>query len=1712
MGYIAFKTDNLVVGKTYTLYVNNAPTRYGLYSPDGNTPLVSYTTNKLNTFTYTTSYNSVTMHINDGGTTVISQDMIDNMIIYLVEGDYTRYDFSDYDPTKVGKYRVDYKATGKNKFHGKSLLSDYTINNDGIIQHISNEDSRAWHYNNSQYFVPLPSGSYTISIYVVNPSSDINNACTIRLPNNSRVVSWGNSVFASVSKYSTGFTLNTSTVLGIQLKLFGGATCKIQIEEGSTDTEYKPYKEGNKVLYLNSPLLEGDTIEQYGNNIAHVHRYGKTVLDGSENWRASSLNNRYPGQYLCYLDYSNVSYVHDTEMSPMMCDKFKVVSPENTNSSISPDSISVSGIESNLSAQAFCLSISESKLSSLDLAGFRKYLLANPITVVYKLASPTYEVISTNDELLIDSYVNGHLDFESAVLVEKVDFRGTGKTLKYLQSLTPYIIQFDADANGFLDYIVLGDEATKTNIQVTKGINKINLTTTSSTVPFLYFNGIGFNASNIVVTPAIEQDFDYFSGLSSTFESELITDESSEHYGKYRVDYKVTGKNKFPNKSDMWETGIFNEISGSLSPTTVCKAYTDFIPVICGTTYTLSNSNSSINFRVFYYGEHKDASYLGNSLINTSMSTISFTTPKNCKYIRFHAATMSLTGLNIQIEEGSTSTAYEPYKEYTKTLYLNSPLLEGDTIEEINGGIYHVHRSGEVVFDGSGDEEWVQSPSNDSTKPNYFIWADDMFYKYTNTNQLCDKMKISNPYGDYSQNIVKIINGSARIRKDDYLEVGISSWLQSNPITLVAQLEEPTYELIEQSNLAIPSYANGHLDFDTAVPVEKVDFLPFSEELTYLYPSTSYTVQFISDKAITADITLGGTQLLAQSIVTGLNKITITTTTRELLGNKLVISGAGANISEVVVTNTDREFGYFEGMKSVGECEELAITSANSDNTLSNAQQLTHEPLRGTRDAKDRYVLIDGKWYIERKCGIRAYQEGDEDNYKTDLVNTVYPLEMPIYEPLEYNPFEVYSSTTHITTNSVIPTNIIVKNHGFNCLLKPSTTYTISSNLGLNTVTTPESLTEDCLRFMDTDTSNITTMRDVLVLEGDWTTKADLIPANFSGIESCFEQEYDAEKGKYKVNVKVANEDKSKESNITFYINEPLRGVENNKDKVFIQDDKVIVQRNCGGTTFDGSNDEGWAVSGNPPMSNSLSEFTKKFSECKVLTNLISNNFSMQQENAEGFKNTSAVYNLRLFINKVKLQTQDLEGFKQWLQTNPITVVYQLAEPTYEEVEYSSNRLILNTFNNESFNNSTLFLDTNISPKLSFKPLYEELVYVKNSTKYYIQFNAVGSGEVVINLGGTELTTEIVEGYNCIPITTPSESTNLMTIIGQGITISEVVVSEVVCGGYYKGLQSCFEEHMENGKYRVLLRGIALDGSKVNGIKLYINEPLRGIGDAKDRLCIKNGKLMVERKCGEIVLDEKTTWSALDSATLPNNPRRYTPDFKDINAKFTGNHCSIITDRWETINNDTDVPHARLSFSSALGYGILWIYDPIVRDATKLQQYLQQNPVKVVYQLAEPTYEEAINEYGLPIVFEGYENGIVYIDSAVTPTTHIKYTSNNQLATTLAEAEEQNIATQEDINMNVITYMMDIDMILTDMEMSNDISVMAVRRNSSNENMLDRMSEEDKKVYRDNTVVMLEKMITANVLEKEDIEGRIDMYYNKNRISKEQYKYLKSLL
>lgn len=426
--------------------------------------------------------------------------------------------------------------------------------------------------------------------------------------------------------------------------------------------------------------------------------------------------------------------------------------------------------------------------------------------------------------------------------------------------------------------------------------------------------------------------------------------------------------------------------------------------------------------------------------------------------------------------------------------------------------------------------------------------------------------------------------------------------------------------------------------------------------LRYLYTSTEYTLQFESDTAVTIDITLGGYTLSSQNIVIGLNKINIITP-NELTDNNLILNGTGFSVSNIVVTEaTDKDFGYFSGMKSVGELEENKIEilssnknlwdmneiisklpkrsySVNGDNliienagachiplfknkfknntqytlsynfanedkgvtrfyfvtiytdgeakyhyiggsgngtftTLSNKtlscikisygsgnkpttfsniiltegvnavnyiphaenkkQILLNKPLRAVGDTKDRFVQIDGKWYVERKCTERNYETDDETNtsYKTDKIKTVYTLPSPTYEPVEIAPtVNTYTDVTHITNNSTIPMNMPIVNSGYELIAKPSTKYTVvgidngrigDSTIVNGTITTPATITDNFLRPYGTGKT-----RKVMLLEGEPAN----IPGYFKGIKSVFEDKV-TEDGKYAVEVKVVGKNK----------------------------------------------------------------------------------------------------------------------------------------------------------------------------------------------------------------------------------------------------------------------------------------------------------------------------------------------------------------------------------------------------------------------------------------------------------------------------------------------------------------------------------------------------------------------------------------------------------
>lgn len=995
-----------------------------------------------------------------------------------------------------------------------------------------------------------------------------------------------------------------------------------------------------------------------------------------------------------------------------------------------------------------------------------------------------------------------------------------------------------------------------------------------------------------------DKNLPYLEGIQSSFEDKLITDENDANNGKYKVDYKVTGKNKFDKSKTLDGYEISNEGHGAINTNTKWFI-TDFIPVIPNTSYTISGkSNGNV---VMCYNKNKQA--MSNI---TSGGTSYITIPNNVRYIKLNGFLTQKD--TFQIEEGDTATTYEPYKEYTKTFYLNSPLLKGDTIEDVNGKATHVHKYGKVVLDGSNDEGWVDNATEGDTINGHSIYKGVNIY--SNGECMCDKLPVYNTYNEV-ENLTNFVilssNGTVVVNVKGASTIGeVKSWLQSNPITLISKLKTPTYETISNDSILCDSYVNGHLDVDSVVPIEKVMFRS-TEELSnsckYLNNNTSYIVQFESDSTGKINVLALGKNdseaIFNQNVAKGLNKLIINT--GDYNSNYFYIDGIGFNMSKVVVTpKVEQTFGYFKGMKSVGECEDgnkIEILSKNKNivnrkvadmkhsegtyvtndnggyanpsaiiylpkgkyifsidgyNVLnfvdvgifiwkedllvencrkigtdkpfeildgevgftwygcvnegkgetitslvgkniqvelgetrtsyiepkSNKKEiLLNEPLRALPNGvKDKIVIIDGKWYIERNCravqfkdlkysrtdvyqkaefpdviGFRLSDTGinppilcDRFAYTNDRIinfgelltnkeainitssNTMdeffitiqkaklttldfkglmkyftdNPMEIiakattPTYEPIEYNSFEVYSATTHISNNSNIPCNMVIRNSGFNCMLKPNTTYTVSSNNGLSSVVTKDSVGDSVLRFYDKDTTSVTKMNNVLVLEGDYITGNPPIPAFFKGMESTFEQELvtdekDKNYGKYKVNVKATNPDNSQENNITFYIKEPLRGVGNVKDKVYVKEDKVVVERNCASVTFSDSVDEGdWYMQ---PIGHY--QITSPYNiHLKQNLGAICNKLPVGD-------NTDQVYIFPILqgdISYIRVQNgvtkwKTLEQFKQYLQQNPITVIYQLATPTYEEVEYFDLKLFV-----EIFKDTTIIYNSNI--------------------------------------------------------------------------------------------------------------------------------------------------------------------------------------------------------------------------------------------------------------------------------------------------------------------------------------------------------------------------------------------------------------------------------
>ena len=1028
----------------------------------------------------------------------------------------------------------------------------------------------------------------------------------------------------------------------------------------------------------------------------------------------------------------------------------------------------------------------------------------------------------------------------------------------------------------------------------------------------------------------------YIEGLKSSFEDQLVTSSSDPNYGKYKVEYKVTGKNKL--KLDDLTRTMDNEtftlnVKNNVVTATSTKSNTS-VEHICispitiylekGKTYTMSfksDVGEGIN-----PGTDTVEMYL---LLNGTYDLYyrigfktTFTPSTSGKYnLRFdlNRAGTSHTFYDIQIEEGSSKTTYEAYKEYTKTFYLNSPLLEGDTIEDVNGKATHVKRYAKTILDGS--ENWIGQTSIEG----FYRCATTKLIPTTSKedmNGICDRFRTTDSVSAGSKNFECMMStgdggyhfviSSSKLSTQD--EEGFKQWLQSNPTTVVYKLATPIYEKISEESILTDSYVNGHLDLDTNVTVNKVDFRNASGlSLNYIQPNTNYVLQFEADNNGQLDISwLGAANIPSTPIQKGINKITVTT--GEKTNTWLTLIGIGFNASNISVVATEREFDYFGGLYSVGQDDE----NNHSIEILSQNKNLYKPFLHVNSAVGLTFSLENGKTIVNgTTTGLFDYR--------------------PIYDDAR--------SQYKFVNNLPIGTSL-----------------TLSNNLGLTNY------------WAYRKNGEMSYIRDSITITEGMSEIGCFVRFESGQTYTNQELQIQVELNSMKTPYTPYTENKK-----SITLNEPLRGLPNGvKDRIVKMNNKWYVERNCG--EIEVVSTMSISLWGGVPntINNSFSIQTGIKNKNTDTNNIVLNcdkhiprtRHYLPNTDAEGVCDSQTQGNILIKLSATKLTEYSVEAFKAWLTNNPFKITYQLDTPIYEELTVDPT---LTTYVDKTHISNNSVIPCNMTVKNSG---YSTII--KPSTLYTIALDTNKSREVKVNLGGAEKTAT----NNIVTLTTPSTLVDdSLRISGKGLTSTNVRLLEGdntnYIPNYFEGLKSSFEDTKQGDNH--IVEVVSENGDKSNKIQFSTLAPLRSVGDIKDKLVYKDNKWMIERNCMQIDLTSSLPWSLNATIVSKNSTQFVSKILKGYLYDSTPREEQILCNKKPTKNINA-------------GNNSIWVYDKstivmqmdyrFIKTTSEFREWLDTEKPYIVIPLTNPTYEE-IGEYKN---LDSYDEGTtIYANTLIAP-------------------------------------------------------------------------------------------------------------------------------
>lgn len=347
-----------------------------------------------------------------------------NLQVVLLEGDYTQNPPSYFEGLKsvgqsattsedgadeivVSSVKGDGNLIDLNNAHSKYC----TISNDSIIG--TNE------YNDVQFYVYLEKGMQYFFNSNGSHDSNANIMYGMQKGHNASAICQG---LKNLKTKPFTFIGDTGFYT-LHIPNFRGIVKEIQLVKGDTPKPYIPHQSDKKrLLYYNEetqtwgkPILrEWDSIEKHADGKYYYHqRSGEVVFDGSEDekwWDTSEYGSE--GENTLEFRGNANNILRNLEKSNLVCDKFNFVAGLWTK-----DAEGICCMENN----TIDIRMSKSKLSTQDAQGFKQWLQANNVTVVYQLAEEkVYEC--TNIDLI--TYANEtNFIVESGVLSPKTTLK-----------------------------------------------------------------------------------------------------------------------------------------------------------------------------------------------------------------------------------------------------------------------------------------------------------------------------------------------------------------------------------------------------------------------------------------------------------------------------------------------------------------------------------------------------------------------------------------------------------------------------------------------------------------------------------------------------------------------------------------------------------------------------------------------------------------------------------------------------------------------------------------------------------------------------------------------------------------------------------------------------------------------------------------------------------------------------------------------------------------------------------------------------------------------------------------------------------------------------------------------------------------------------------------------------------------------------------------